>query len=183
MRTITKTFHVHTIDELKGDALKQALEHVSNRRHQDFVDFAANEFIKSVHVFAKRFGFRLTEYSVGFFDPDTHIHLENVSYFDYSNDERNRLVKELNDSIISETNGACSLTGVYTDALIFDYFKDKGGTTYNDLHKDVVLACKDALKRFVSTTQDDILDENASIQFAKDFEMEFLPTGAIYYED
>lgn len=183
MRTFTKTITVYSIDELKDQALEQALKNVSERRHQQFVDFDASEFIKSADAFAKRFGFEIKNYSVGFFYQNSYMHVEPSSYFEKSNQERNQLVAELNRSILDETNGACSLTGVHTDCYFFDFFKKAGDTSYNRLHKDVVAAIQYALRHFVSDTEKDILDNESTKQFIKDFEMEFLPDGSIYYED
>lgn len=181
MREITHIFNVYTIDELKEDALLKAISVVNDRRHEDMIEFNVDSFIKSAEAFAKRFSFQIVDYSIGFFSQSTYITVYSTDYMHLSNEEKNRLVKELNATYLEETHGKCSLTGTYTDCLFFDYFKDRGGTSYNTLHKDLRQAFTYALKNFVKDSESTLLDLEYTKTYANESEMEFLESGALYH--
>lgn len=181
MREITHIFNVYNIDELKEDALVKAISVVSDRRHEDMIEFDADSFVKSAKAFAERFRFTIQDYSIGFFERNTYLKVDDADYMNLSNEEKNRLVKELNATYLEETDGKCSLTGTYTDCLFFDYFKERGGTSYNTLHKDLRQAFTYALKNFVDDAENTLLDSEYTKTYANETEMEFLESGALYH--
>ncbi len=181
MRTITTNTNVFEIAELTGSALEKAVNQIQERRTEDAVEHNIEEFLQSAKKFAGKFGFEITDWSIGFFDYGNSLTVDKDQYFELTNDDKNRLVKLMNDTYKDETDGECSLTGVYTDCYFFDYFKEKKGTSYNTFHKDVPAAIEAALKAFVSDQENDLTDDKYAQQYANDMEMEFLQDGSIFH--
>ena len=181
MRTITTTTDVFEITELTGSALENAINYIQEQRTDDAVELYTKEFLKSAKAFAKKFGFSITDWSIGFFHYNNFLTVDSDQYFELTNEDKNGLVKLVNDTYKEETDGKCSLTGVYTDCYFFDYFKEKKGTSYNTFHKDIPAAMQAALKAFVSDQENDLTDDKYAQQYANDMEIEFLQDGSIFH--
>lgn len=181
MRTITTTTNVFEITGLTGSALEKAINQIQERRTDDAVELYTEEFLKSARNFAEKFGFTITNWSVGFFDYNNFLTVNSDQYFELTNEDKNDLVKLMNDTYKEESDGECSLTGVYTDCYFFDYFKEKKGTSYNTFHKDIPAAMQAALKQFVSDQEQDLTNDEYAKQYANDMEMEFLQDGSIFH--
>lgn len=181
MRTITTTTNVFEIAELTGSSLQNAIDQIQARRTENAAEHTTEEFMESAKLFAEKFGFKISNWSVGFFDYNNFLTVDTDDYSNLTNEDKNDLVKLMNDTYKEETDGQCSLTGVYTDCYFFDYFKEKRGTSYNTFHKDVPAAMKAALKAFVSDQEQDLTDNEYAQQYANDMEMEFLQDGSIFH--
>lgn len=181
MRTITTTTNVFEITELKGSALENAINKIQTRQTENAVEHNTEEFMESARNFAEKFGFTITNWSVGFFDYNNFLTVDSDQYFELTNEDKNDLVKLMNETYKEETDGQCSLTGVYTDCYFFDYFKEKKGTSYNTFHKDIPAAMQAALKQFVSDQEQDLTNDEYAKQYANDMEMEFYEDGSIFH--
>lgn len=181
MRAITTTTNVFEITELKGSALENALNQIQTRRTESAMELYTEDFLTSAKTFAYKFGFEISNWSIGFFDGDNSLLVDSDKYFELTNNEKNKLVKLMNDTYKEEADGKCSLTGVYTDCYFFDYFKEKKGTSYNTFHKDVYSAINAALKQFVSDQEQDLTNDKYTQQYASDMEMEFYEDGSIFH--
>lgn len=179
MRTIEKVFNVYTIDELTETAKEKALETMSEWYADDFANHYSEEFLKSAEAFAAKFNMKVTDWSIGLYDRN-YITVDTQGYFELTNEERNALVKELNESFESESDGVCSLTGVYTDCYFFDYFTANGKTSYNSIHKDIVEAVDFALRVFVSQEEENSRNEETLKELANRNEREFYENGTVY---
>ena len=179
MRKIEKVFNVYAINELTETAKEKAFETMWEWYADDFVNHYSEEFLKSAQAFVEKFNMKVTGWSIGLYDRN-YIRVKTDDYFNLTNEERNALVKELNESFESESDGVCSLTGVYTDCYFFDYFTANGKTSYNSIHKDIVEAVDYALRVFVSQEEENSRNEDVLKELAEGRELEFYENGTVY---
>lgn len=182
MRKETKEFTIYTIDELTGEARNHAIKDVQEDKLHAFNEYTSEEFATSVSKFLEKFGcshgdMYLDVYNHG----QSYIEVLTDNYFEQTNQERNELVKWLNDNIQAGSDGSCPFTGVFTDCYLFDYFiKEDRGTSYNTLHKDIREAVDYALQAFLDSELENITDESECERYANDMGFEYLSNGERY---
>lgn len=174
MRTIR--FNVYTIDELKEDALPVAMESIIDKYMEYNGEHAFSEIVDSAIEAAKFFGMRLANWSVGYYQP-CYTEIDASGYMELSNREKNGLVDWLNENIEEGVKGLCQFTGVTYDSYFFDYVKDAGGVTYNNIYKVV----PEAIDYMVSTAARDeertLEDSEYMREYAKEMGWKFYEDG------
>jgi hypothetical protein len=181
MRTVTTVTNVYTIEELGCANRTTALESVARMREEEFNEFGTAELVHSLEKAAEFFHMEITEGEVYIFH-NSYVAIDTEGYEGLPNAEKNHLVKRLNENIEKGSDGSCPFTGVHYDCYFFDYFKEKGPTSYNTIHKDVPKALVYMLEKAVEGEETLILSGEDNEQYAKENELEFRADGTIYYE-
>lgn len=113
---------MYTIDQLSGDVKERALENVRYSLEDLFYESEINDFIKSMWAFLQRYNLKLKAYTIEL-NARSYVNVElGESFYD----EIDELYELMRSEYMDEANGACSLTGVHTDALFYDRFRDIG---------------------------------------------------------
>lgn len=176
MRTIE--FNVFTINELKGEALTEATRQAANK-YAECNDHSFSEIIESAKKAAEFFGMNLNDWSVGYYNHNF-ANVDIDGYMDKSNDDKNELVRWLNDNYVEGADGTCPFTGVIYDCYFFDYIKETGGVTYNNLHKIVPEAIEYLVCKAASDEEKTIEDETCMQEYAGEMSWEFTEEGDFY---
>ena len=156
-KTITTTYY--TFEELQAlgneQATNKAKEYIQEQLIDNAVHFHFEEFKDSVKAFGEIFNCNLTDWSYAPYDRN-YIMLDVESYDALTNQDKNDAIAEYNNLDKDD----CPLTGVYTDAYIFDAVKAIAGSklTFNDATKVLKDACNMALYEF-SKDEESLLDD------------------------
>lgn len=182
MKTITQTFNIYEITELKGKAKENAIEHARNEFQEMISDFYYEEMLSTFKQAAKNLNIDITDWCIGCFDPNTYININITNYMELSNTEKNKLVDKVNKFIKSDQD--FSLTGVYTDDYFKDYFvkNNINKVTYNNLHKHIINSFDWVLNQYIDDLENDILNNDLMIEYAQDNEFLFLENGKFYQD-
>lgn len=177
MRIIeTKVF---TIDELHGEALAEATRQAAEKYQNIHADISISEIVESARKAAEFFGMKLTDWSVGYYDRN-YVQVDIDGYMSKTNDEKNDLVRWLNDNYEAGADGTCPFTGVIYDCYFFDYIKESGGVTYNNLHKIVPEAIDYLVEKSVRDEEAMIENVEYMREYASESGWEFTEYGDFY---
>ena len=169
---------MYTIDQLSGDVKERALESVRQSVEDMFYDTELADFMKSLREFLNRYNLNLGGYE---------IELGASSYVratlgDSFYDEIDELYELMRSEYMDEANGACSLTGVHTDALFYDRFRDIGFDVTIDTFASELINSVDVAMRNLLIGYELILDTDESLeQHARDEHITFDQNGKIVY--
>jgi hypothetical protein len=179
MRTVTTVTNVYTIEELGCANRTTALEAVARMREEDFNEFHSYDLINSMKEAAWYFHMKVTDYSVGLLK-ESYVSIDIGRYAVLGNEDKNEGVRWINENIEEGVKGGHPLTGTHYDCYFFDYFKEKGPTSHNTLHKDVPKAIVYMLEKAVEGEETLILSDEDNEQYAKENELEFRSDGTYY---
>ena len=171
---------LYQVKELNEKAKQKAIGEIQERREESFHDHAIHSFLKSAKRFAKKFGFELINFRVGLFGGGDFLKLSGRSFDLMTTKEKNELVKMMNETWKEETDGKCSLTGVDTDALFFDYFKEKNGTTIDTFKEDIVNSADKAMYKIIRDYENSLMSDEDALEYAEYMDLEFYEDGSIY---
>lgn len=186
MREIIERYRVYDIDDLKEFdqfAYQNAIEKACEQWNRDMIEFDWEELKQSMFAFAGVFGLKITDWSVGLFSYNNYIQDNSDDYIDFNDSEViNDDVQELN-SYLNDDTEILKLTGVWTDLIVFQYFKDNNITavTYNNIHKHLEEVLNYALQSFIEDCENSLLDENMIREYIINNDMEFTEDGEIHY--
>lgn len=177
-KTITTTYY--TFEELQAlgneNATEKAKEYIQEQLIDNLIYFYFNEFKDSVKAFGEIFDCNLTDWSYHPYDRN-YIMLDIESYSDLTNQDKNDAIAEYN----AINKDDCPLTGVYTDAYIFDAVKAIAGKklTFNDATKVLKDACDMALYEFNKDEVNSLDDMERIADYANANELYFDKDGNI----
>lgn len=174
MRQINPEF-VYYISELSESSRLNALRNLRDRRETDMMDVTVDEMLKSVKAFAESFGYEFVNYEVYFYSP-VRFDLKDTSFDANSIDD---LVAKINNNWPDEVNGACSLTGNYTDCYIYDHFKNIGGTSASTFLNDIEDAIRYAVNTFLTELEKELDSEKSAMDYALESGLEFYEDGEL----
>ncbi|MFQ3543599.1 hypothetical protein Q7A53_05890 [Halobacillus rhizosphaerae] len=182
MRTIQTK--IYTIDELKKEnkqGFENALQNISERRVQSFMDHYSSEMMDTLEAVAEKFYMEIMNYNYDLFST-SHITVNIDDYMELENSEKNNLVQWLKDNLQSGKDGSCPFTGVCYDADFFDQIEQlsNGDINYNNLHVLIPDAIEKTLNKILKYEGDNILNDNDNFRYAQEMELEFLESGEIY---
>lgn len=167
---------LYGIEELRGSERDRALGDVRDCRERDLVDISITDMIKSVKAFVNIIGFDIRNYAIYLYEP------VRFNLVDTLGDDRNveDMVDKINSDWSDEVDGACSLTGNYTDCYIYDHFRNIGGTSESSFLTDVEDAVNYAFTTFLNELEESLDNEDHSIEYAIDRNLEFYDDGELY---
>lgn len=166
------------ISDLEGKAFDVALESAQYELEDQFYSNEIPEFLKSVRVFCDDFGLIVDDYDVNLFSKSS----VRVSYGDSWDNEDVALdyVNQINELVKREENGDCSITGAYTDGLLFEGLYGQPELTLED---DVLARLNESLReglyKFVVSLENDLGSNKYIVGFANDREMKFEEDGTL----
>lgn len=176
MRIIeTKVF---TIDELEGEALTEAIKQVAEK-YLIYNDHILGEIVESAQKAAEFFHMKLVDWSVGYYNRN-YATVEIDEYMDLTNEEKNELVAWLNENYEEGSKGKCPFTGVMYDCYFFDYIKECGGVTYNNLHKIVPEAIDYLVCKAMEDEENTVANDDYMFEYAYELGWEFYEDGTFY---
>lgn len=177
MRTVTQSYEVYKLNELKGVNYRNAIEAVSRQRTEDWIELESHDLVRAMEEAADYFGLRVTDYSIGLFDR-SYVSVDRG----YEDKEREaEMVEYLEAYVPKGTDGLCPFTGVYFDGYFFDYFKEYGIPTTEDVREEIAKAIAYMLERSIDDAERSILDDDYSLTYADEEELEFHEDGAIHH--
>lgn len=178
MKTITKSFNVYSLEELKTvdtESYEVAMQNVREAYTDTQIDLFYQDMEETMQAFAEAFNISIRDYSFGIYH-NSYVNVNIEYYKDLENDEKNDLVKKANNL----KNKDCPFTGIHTDLYITDYFKENE-VTYNDLHKHLDDVLHVAVSNFMNDLENDLENDKNILEFAVENDFEFLEAGSIYY--
>lgn len=167
------------INELDDTVLGVALEAVKYELEDQFYRNEIPEFLKSVRVFCEDFVLLMDDYDVNLFSRS----YVKVSYGDSWDNEDVALdfIAGINELVKREEDGAFSITGAYTDGLLFEGLYGSDELTLED---DVLArlneSIREGLYKFVVSLENDLGSNKYLVAFAKDREMKFEEDGTLF---
>lgn len=179
MRTVTYTKNYYTIDELTGNAREEALRQISDKWSNDIMEIDFYDLLESIKSFLNIFKLSVTDYEVSLFFPS--FIYDDVEYYrERESSEINADVQSLNKLLLNTDD--CTLTGVYTDFYIFDYFRKNkiSKVTYNNIHKHLSNISEFALTEFLKDNEENLTTEKHLKDYAYTYDLEFDEDGEIY---
>lgn len=164
---------VYTIDQLSGESREVALRNVEAVIEGMFYDSELGDFVDSLVGFVNRYHLELGSYRINLHDR-SYVNVSlGSSFYDVVDDLYDLMESEYMD----EAEGACGLTGVHTDALFYDYFRDiKFNVFVEDFGSELIKSVELAVKNFVASYEE-MLREGNLVSFARDEYMEFNADG------
>lgn len=180
MRTVTYTKNYYTIDELTGNAREIAFSNIIDHYQEMIMEFDWIEFKESLQSFLEEFDLAITDYSVGLYNHSYIDDNANEYRQDKNNIEINSDVEKLNNMI--KTSDELNLTGVWSDSVVMQYFKDNAvnRVTYNDIHIHLSNITEYSLKEFMRLSKESLEREEYVLDHAYIYELEFDEDGEIY---
>lgn len=167
---------MYTIDQLSGDVKERALENVRYSVEDLFYESELNDFIKSMWAFLQRYNLKLKAYTIEL-NARSYVNVELGESFYDDIDELYALMRS---EYMDEANGACSLTGVHTDALFYDRFRDIGFDVTIDTFVSELTNSVDVAMRNLLIGYELILDTDETLeQHARDEHITFNKKGKI----
>lgn len=166
------------INELTEDAYSVALENIESELEARFYENDVAEFVKSVRVFCDKFDLRLIDVDIQIFSRS----YVNIGLGGSWEDDESALehIRTINETKLEESHGKCSLTGVYTDPMLFDYFVKRGDLVLDDnVEDEISTAINKGLDSFVTDLENTLSSNKNLIEFAEDNEFRFDEDGEL----
>ena len=171
MKRIIRLFNLYEYHELPSHVRPVALQHIYDQMYTHAVQHDCDDMKKSVEAFLDRFLLKAPLLTIDVEEDDFTIRFADAGFSFLSEGERRALVERINGSYVDETDGKCSLTGVFTDCYLFDYFKENGATSGEMLGQDIKRATCFGLKKFIHDMSTDLSTEATLVEYGRDHDL------------